>query len=173
MLLGNMSDHTVLFTATPINKSAVDLLRLADMLGADNRDEETLETFRALLSHRAKYSALTRSELLVLRGAIQRFTVRRAKSRLNQMVDEEPDAYRDARGKHCRYPVHKTTMYSFQESGSDKEIAQTIRKETDNLMGIALISKPIEMPEGLIREGWDEPKYLKADFSAHASCVGI
>ena len=35
-LLRNMADHVLLFTATPINKSVVDLLRIADMLGADN-----------------------------------------------------------------------------------------------------------------------------------------
>jgi hypothetical protein len=167
MLLGNMSDHTVLFTATPINKSAVDLLRLADMLGADNLDEDTLEMFRALLSRRSKYSNLTRSELLRLRSAIQRFTVRRTKSRLNQMVDDEPDAYKDARGKRCRYPEHHTTVYSLQESGPDKGIAAEIRSEASKLAGIALITKPIEMPEALIREDWDEGKYL------HARLLGV
>ncbi len=162
MLLGNMADHTVLFTATPINKSAVDLLRLADMLGADNLDEDTLEMFRALLSRRANCSSLTRPELMKLRSAIQRFTVRRTKRRLNQMVDEEPNEYRDARDRTCRYPEHRTTMYSLQESGPDKEVAEAIRNETSKLTGIALITKPIEMPESLAREGWDEQKYLNA-----------
>lgn len=162
MLLGNMSDHTVLFTATPINKSAVDLLRLADMLGADNLDEDTLRMFGALLSRRAKYSGLAHSELLALRTAIQRFTVRRTKSRLNEMVDVEPESYKDARGRRCRYPEHLTEVYSLAESGPDKGIAAEIRHEASNLSGIALIAKPIEMPEVLTREGWDETKYLQA-----------
>ena len=61
MLLGNMSDHAVLFTATPINKSAIDLLRLADMLGADNLDEQTLDMFGTLLRRRSKYASLTQT----------------------------------------------------------------------------------------------------------------
>lgn len=162
MLLGNMSDHTVLFTATPINKSVVDLLRLADMLGADNLDEDTLDKFGSLLSRRAKYKGLTHSELMALRTAIQRFTVRRTKSRLNEMVDLDPESFKDARGRRCRYPEHQTKMYSLQESGPDKGIAAEIRRESSNLLGIALISKPIEMPESLLREGWDEDKYLQA-----------
>lgn len=162
LLLGNMADHTVLFTATPINKSAVDLLRVADMLGADNLDENTLEMFRVLLSRKAKYASLTKAELDALRAAIQRFTVRRTKRRLNQMVDEDPDAYCDARGQRCRYPEHKTQTYSLYESGPDRGIAADIREETKKLTGIALITKPIEMPETLRREGWDEAKYVEA-----------
>ena len=162
MLLGNMSDHAVLFTATPINKSAIDLLRLADMLGADNLDEQTLEMFTTLLRRRSKYASLTQTELGQLRVAIQRFTVRRTKRRLNEMVDENPDAYRDTTGRRCRYPEHEPKMYSLHESGPDKGIAEQIRSEIDNLTGIALITKPVEMPESMIREGWDESKYLQA-----------
>lgn len=53
-LLHNLADQTVLFTATPINRSASDLLRLVDILGADNFDDAVLAIFERL--NRAKGS---------------------------------------------------------------------------------------------------------------------
>jgi superfamily II DNA or RNA helicase len=162
LLLGNMSDHTVLFTATPINRSVSDLLRLADLLGADNFDEDTLKLFQRLVTRRGKFASLARDELTQLRAAIQRFTVRRTKRQLNDMVDAEPGAYRDANGRQCRYPEHQTSVYSLEESGPDRAIAVQIREQAEALTGIALIKQPIEMPEVLLREGWSEEKYLSA-----------
>jgi hypothetical protein len=162
LLLGNLSDHTLLFTATPINKSAMDLLRLADMLGADNFDEPTLAMFEKLLKRRGKFSTLSTDELDQLRSAIQRFTVRRTKSQLNQLVDEQPEAYRDNNGRLCRYPRHKTEAYSLEDAGPDGPLAAHIRAAAHELTGIGLIHKPIEFPESMAREGMDEAKYLKA-----------
>ena len=161
MLLGNMADHTLLFTATPINKSAIDLLRLADMLGADNLDDSTLEMFDQLLRFRSERS-LTEKELDQLRREIQRFTVRRTKSRLNAMVDENPSAFRDHTGKPCRYPKHESRTYGLSESLADRKVAASIFEKAQQLIGIGLISKAIEMPEVLIRESWTEEKYLAA-----------
>jgi hypothetical protein len=161
MLLGNMADHTVLFTATPINKGVVDLLRLADVLGADNLDDSTLEMFDALLRRRFT-RGLTEHQFDALRREIQRFTVRRTKARLNEMVDTNPDAYRDESGQQCRYPEHRSSIYPLSESDADRRIATEIRAETEKLVGVALMSKRIEMPDVLIREGWTEEKYLRS-----------
>lgn len=49
LLLRNMADHVLLFTATPINRSVVDLLRIADTLGADNLEPSTLKAFGKML----------------------------------------------------------------------------------------------------------------------------
>ena len=38
----NAADHVLLFTATPINRGAEDLLALIDLLGADNFEDATL-----------------------------------------------------------------------------------------------------------------------------------
>src|SRR5690606_21535265 len=146
MLLGNMADHTLLFTATPINKSAIDLLRLADMLGADNLDDSTLEMFDQLLRFRSERT-LTEKELDQLRREIQRFTVRRTKSRLNAMVDENPSVFRDNTGKPCRYPKHESRTYGLSESLADRRIAASIFEKAQLLIGVGLISKTIEMPE--------------------------
>jgi hypothetical protein len=53
-------------------------------------------------------------------------------------------------------------MYSLEESDPDKETATRIRIEAGKLVGIALIARPIEMPEVLSHEGWDEQKYLNS-----------
>lgn len=171
MLLGNMADHALLFTATPINKSAIDLLRLADMLGADNLDDSTLRMFEKLLRARSDRS-LTESELTEIRREIQRFTVRRTKSRLNEMVDENPSAFRDNAGKSCRYPKHTSRTYELSESLADRKIAAHIFEEAQQLIGVSLIAKPIEMPEILIREGWTEEKYLAARLLAAKKLSG-
>ena len=47
-LLHNLADQVVLFTATPINRSCADLLRLIDILGADNFEDEVLGIFERL-----------------------------------------------------------------------------------------------------------------------------
>lgn len=161
MLLRNMADHTVLFTATPINKSVVDLLRLADMLGADNLDDSTLAMFDKLLRRRVP-GTLSSKELDVLRGEIQRFTVRRTKTQLNAMVDKAPDLYLDDNGRRCRFPEHHSKIYSLSESELDRKIAAQIRQETGQLSGISLIRNTVEMPEALAREGWTDEKYLEA-----------
>lgn len=43
-VLAHVADHVVLFTATPINRGAADLLSLVDMLGADNLEEDACPT---------------------------------------------------------------------------------------------------------------------------------
>jgi len=47
-LYHNLADYVVLFTATPVNRGPSDLLRLIDLLGADNFDEEVLAIFDRL-----------------------------------------------------------------------------------------------------------------------------
>ncbi len=159
-LLGNMADHTILFTATPINRGTVDLLRLADMLGADNLAESTLKAFERLLRRPNVGRSLSQHEQELIRAELARFTVRRTKSMLNEMVDRAPGLYRDLHDKPCRYPRHDAKTYSLHESTTDRELAQEIRDAADQLIGVALMAKPIEMPEVLRREGWDEERYL-------------
>jgi len=161
-ILGNMADHAILFTATPINRSAVDLLRLADMLGADNLADSTLDAFAALLRRPRLDRTLSPGELAVLRRELQRFTVRRTKKMLNSMVDVAPDAYRDASGRQCRYPEHRAKIYPLHESDDDRVLARQIRIAADSLHGAALIVGALEMPDVLRRENWTEAKYLES-----------
>jgi hypothetical protein len=71
----NAADHVVLFTATPINKDARDLLQLVSLLGADNFTDETLAILDRLDRRRAASAALSEADRAQLRREIQRFTV--------------------------------------------------------------------------------------------------
>lgn len=165
-LLSNMADHTILFTATPINRSLQDLLRLVDMLGADNLDPVTLRRFEKMLRRDRLDRSLSQEELAVLREEIQRFTVRRTKAELNHMIDAEPDAYRNARGESCRYPEHVSRLYALEEDEADCIRAREIRALTEQLHGMAYLHRPIQMPAVLQSEGWTADKYLSSRLAA-------
>ncbi|MEN8207223.1 MAG: SNF2-related protein [Pseudomonadota bacterium] len=161
-LLRNMSDHVLLFTATPINRSVLDLLRIADMLGADNLDESTLKAFRKMLGVKSINRSLTEEEIAELRKEIQRFTVRRTKRMLNQLIDREPDQYRDQFGETCRFPQHKPEIYTLDEPEGDRALALQIRELADQLYAVTHFVKAIEMPDILTRQGWTEETYLNS-----------
>jgi superfamily II DNA or RNA helicase len=161
-LLGNLADHTILFTATPINRGASDLLRIADMLGADNLAPSTLKALGRLLGARTITRTLTDDQISLLKQEIDRFTVRRTKRMLNALADLEPDAYLDDSGRRCRYPEHRTQTYPLGETRHDRKIATEIASVAEGLRGVAYLSKTIEMPEVLRQEGWTEERYLDA-----------
>ncbi|MBA1147492.1 helicase [Ectothiorhodospiraceae bacterium WFHF3C12] len=165
-LLSNMADHTILFTATPINRSLQDLLRLVDMLGADNLDPDTLRRFERMLRRDSLDRSLSQEELALLREEIRRFTVRRTKAELNHMIDADPDAYRNARGERCRYPEHVSRLYALEEDDDDRRRASEIRSLTEQLHGMAYLHRPIQMPPVLRSEGWTEEKYLASRLTA-------
>ena len=161
LMLGNMADHNVLFTATPINRGITDLLRLVDALGADNLEPSTLGMFERLLRGRGRLQrTFSENELRALRREIQRFTVRRTKRMLNDLVDRDPEAFKDRSGRPCRYPRHESRTYSLMESDHDRGLAKRIRLMAAELSGVALFVQEVEMPEVLREEGWSEEKYL-------------
>lgn len=165
-LLRNMADHVALFTATPINKSAVDLLRIADMLGADNLEESTVEAFGKLLSQKSLNRSLSEEEIAQLRSEIAKFTLRRTKRMLNDLIAKNPESYRDATGRPCRFPKHKAEVYSLNEPEKDRELAARIRKLAGDLKGVLFFRKTIEMPAILRKRGYSEERYLEGRLKA-------
>lgn len=165
-LLRNMSDHVLLFTATPINKSVVDLLHIVDMLGADNLEPSTLNAFKRMLGVRNINRSLTEEEIAKLREEIQRFTVRRTKRVLNNLIEREPEHYVDKTGRQCRFPRHKPRVYSLQEPQEDREISTRIHKLVDQLAGATHFVRKIEMPEVLRQQGVSEDHYLQGRLSS-------
>ena len=161
-LLRNMADHVLLFTATPINRSVLDLLRIADMLGADNLEPSTLDAFKKMLGVKSINRSLTEEEIGVLRKEIQRFTVRRTKRMLNALIDRDPEHYRDRDGNPCRFPRHLPLIYALDEPEADRQLAARIRELADQLYGVSHFVKPIEMPDVLLRQGWTEETYLNS-----------
>lgn len=175
-ILSNMADSVVLFTATPINRNASDLLALVDMLGADNMEEETLTVLEGLARRKSGGDqALAPHEVVALRREIQRFTLRRTKAMLNAMVDRNPEQYVDANGKPCRYPRHNSHSYETDDTAHDRELARRIREAAKKLRGIALIEAVIEMPESFRSEGWTDESYLQGRLSAakHLSLYNV
>jgi hypothetical protein len=160
-LLRNMADHVALFTATPINRSAADLLRIADMLGADNLDDETVQAFSRMLGARSISRSLSGDEVEDLRRAIAKFTVRRTKRMLNQLIEIDPSAYVDAKGRPCRFPKHQARTYSLNESNKDRELAKRIRDLSSGLKGALHFQKVVELPEVLSRRGMTEEQFLE------------
>lgn len=160
-LLRNMADHVALFTATPINRSAVDLLRIADMLGADNLDDATIEAFDRMLGARSISRTLSEDEITELRREIAKFTVRRTKRVLNELIDKNPSAYTDANGRQCRFPKHRAETYALNESARDRAKAAQIRELASNLKGVLYFQKDIKLPIALRRRGLTEQKFLQ------------
>jgi len=160
---GNMADVVVMFTATPINKGARDLLRIVELLGADNLEESALLLFDRLekrMKRQGGQLITKRQERLDMQKEVQRFTVRRTKAMLNAMVDQNPEAYRDERGEKCRYPEHRSKIYQTGEDTRDQEIASEIRRLAQELRGLANLRSGIDLPESL--QGMvDEDLYIK------------
>lgn len=160
-LLHNLADQTLLFTATPINRSSADLLRLVDILGADNFDDQVLSIFERLNRAKGNLRDVHPQELRELQLAIASFTVRRTKAQLNAMVDEEPEAYQTATGRVCRYPVHAARSYELNEGGEDIRLAEQIAVLARQLKGIGHFEKPLYLPESLARQGVSPDNYLR------------
>lgn len=171
-LLRNMADHVVLLTATPINRGVNDLLRIADMLGADNLADSTLKAFQRMLGAKSFNRTLSEGEVDQLRAEIRQFTVRRTKRVLNQLIDREPEAYRDHRGERCRFPRHKPKVYRLHEPDADRAIASEIRALADTLYGVTHFVRRIEMPEVLRRQGVSEERYLQGRLGSARKLAG-
>jgi superfamily II DNA or RNA helicase len=165
-LLRNMADHVLLFTATPINRSVTDLLRIADMLGADNLESSTLQAFKKMLGVNDIHRTLTEPEIDALRREIQKFTVRRTKRMLNELIDENPSAFVDAKGRPCRFPTHQPNVYLLNEPQHDRDRAAQIQTLADKLFAVTHFVQPFEMPDALKKKGWSEESFLAARLGA-------
>ena len=153
----SVADHVLLFTATPISRGAQDLLSLVELLGADNFDDGTLEILDQL-DHAARLDEpLTGQQRERLRREIQRFTVRRTKSALNELVAQDEDAYRHPEtGRVSRYPVHEPHTYPTGETPSDELSAEGIRDATMQLRGIIHLGEKLRVPDVLKHEVTDQ-----------------
>lgn len=171
-VMRNMADHVVLLTATPINRGASDLLRIADMLGADNLADSTLKAFKRMLGTRSLTRTLTEAEIDQLRAEIRQYTVRRTKRALNELIDRDPQAYRDRQGRLCRFPRHRPKVYQLHETEDDRAIAAEIRSLAAQLHGVTHFVRPIEMPEVLRRQGVSEDRYLQGRLGSARKLAG-
>jgi hypothetical protein len=156
MLRTSSADHVLMFTATPINREAADLLQLIGLLGAENFDDDTLAVLDRL-ERRRSGEPLSASELATLQHAIQSFTVRRTKTMLNELVARDPGAYRHpVTGRTCRYPEHRAHTYNTGETQDDRRLAIEIRQLALSLTGVARLRGRIAVPNALRHEYTDQ-----------------
>lgn len=160
ILCTSLADRGVFFTATPVNRDGYDLLAIVELLGADNLDEKALRVLQEKLWTGAKnHVALSDADHMELRGMVQQFMVRRTKKMLNDMVDREPDAYRNAQGLRCRYPRRETKVYRLSEPEGDRKLAQEIRETAAKLRGILRLQNPIVLRVTQRARGITEHEY--------------
>ena len=160
-LVHNLADQVVLFTATPFNRSASDLLRMIDILGADNFDDQVLASLERLTRLKGGLRDAAPEDLATLKSALAGFMVRRTKKQLNSMVDLEPDAYRLSSGRVCRYPEHHSQVYELNESANDIKLAGEILAIARSLVGITHFEKALYLPESHARSGMSAEAYLQ------------
>jgi hypothetical protein len=147
-VLDSVADHVLLFTATPISRGAEDLLSLVGLLGADNFDDDTLEILEQLDHGLRLGEALPSQQRDLLRKEIQRFTVRRTKTVLNELVAREEEAYRHpVSGRVCRYPIHQPYTYATGETPEDEAVAEDIQATADELRGLVQLGRTVRVPE--------------------------
>jgi hypothetical protein len=162
-VLANTSDHRVLFTATPLNRNVSDIVSIINMLGADNFEPRVIELLKPLWSD--PLHELTEDGRTVLRKEIQRFTVRRTKTLLNDMVDQEPEAYLNALGNPCRYPIHESRIYDLDESAEDITLAERIGELANELIGMIWFEKELRLP------AWQERLHQIPLIEREQSCL--
>ncbi|MHA4894644.1 SNF2-related protein [Pedobacter sp. PWIIR3] len=141
------SDNIILATATPINKKPKDLIRLIELLGVDNLNDDELSKFRDLKRQRS----LKRNTPAFnsLRTYIEKFLVRRTKLQLNELIDQSPEEYVNRSGNRCRYPKNIPEKYETGETGSDIQIAADINLAIENLRGILYLQDLRRPKDGL------------------------
>ncbi len=157
----NLADQVILFTATPINRSKADLLRMIDLLGPDNFDDDVLSVLERLSKGGKGSGDIHDQDLVALKKGIESFAVRRTKTQLNTMVSQKPEAYRASSGRVCRYPQQSSLTFELDEPATDRTLAQQIRDEAHHLKGISHFQKPLVLPDYYYRKGIQPELYLE------------
>lgn len=162
LLYGNVADHVILHTATPINRGARDLLSIVDLLGADNFDDDVLKVVSRLARRRGRATAqaISPGEKEVVRRALQQFVVRRTKDDFNALIDREPDQYVNSLGQLCRYPRHVAKIFERDDPPEDRRLAAAIRETAKRLRGVLNLQSKLRMPGFLRMEGWTDERFL-------------
>ena len=157
------ADHTLLITATPINKKADDLLRLIELLDIDNLTNEDFSLFKKLKEQPRK--KLENQDLENLRGFISQFLVRRTKTELNNEIEKNQDQYLNKHGIPCRFPVQNCPTYLTEETEEDIRIALEITKLAKHLKGLIYL-RNFRRPEYELKNEEEENTYIASRFRA-------
>ncbi len=156
-LVAHYAENAILFTATPINRRAADLLALVELLGADNFSEQSLRSLSALRRSAHIQRVEDAERLEEVRQEIRRFTVRRTRDQLNDIVDANKGDYRlTGTDRVARYPKHEARYYDCGCQPGDLKLARKISVLAEKLLGISRLPKVLAVPKGvdLSEEGY-------------------
>jgi len=144
-------EHTLLLTATPINRDVSDLLTIINLLGPDNFEDKIIRLVDDIANAkpvaRGGRTPMSDEDYDLLQRAISQFTLRRTKHQFNSLIDREPDAYRNGLGNRCRYPKNKAAFYLTGESEDDERWIGHIRSALSMLNGMVFIHKTLKLPD--------------------------
>ncbi|PDV97152.1 SNF2-related protein [Candidatus Chloroploca asiatica] len=154
-LLRCAPEHTLLLTATPLNRELSDLLTIINLLGPDNFDDHIidllLQAAQVRPSARGKATTTTLpmspDDIGLLQRAIRQFMLRRTKRQFNALIDQEPEAYRNRLGKLCRYPETRAHYYETGETADDQRLITAVRRALDQMTGMAFVHKVLRVPD--------------------------
>ncbi|MBP1466242.1 hypothetical protein EYB53_011045 [Candidatus Chloroploca sp. M-50] len=155
-LLRCAPEHTLLLTATPLNRELSDLLTIINLLGPDNFDDHIIELVlqaaqvRPSRGGKPKTTAalpMSPDDIVLLQRAIRQFMLRRTKRQFNALIDHEPEAYRNRLGNPCRYPKTRAQYYPTNETDQDQRLIQAVRNALAQLNGMAFVHKVLRVPD--------------------------
>lgn len=162
----NEASYNILITATPVNKRLDDLVRIIELLDIDNLSDEDYEHFKEIKE--SKKSKATRKDVNRLKGFIDQFLVRRTKADLNNLIDKDPEQYRNKVGNKCRFPKVNDKSYKTGESKEDRSIVKEIDSLSLQLRGLNYM-KNFEPPFYLLRNEKEKEIYVKQRLSGAQS----
>jgi superfamily II DNA or RNA helicase len=134
-LAQHRADFVLLATATPINRTALDLLRMLEMMNPDNLEDQDLKQFREIFEQ-AKRGFKVENKREVLASFIQPFLIRRTKPWIRDEIKKNKSAYRNKQGQECTYPDLDQQVYTTSESAKDQRIALLIEELASKLTGV-------------------------------------
>tara|TARA_R110001599_G_C12256926_1_gene660133 strand:+ start:590 stop:3820 length:3231 start_codon:yes stop_codon:yes gene_type:complete len=163
------ADHTLLITATPMNKKAEDLLRLIELLDVDNLTDEDFSLFKNLKERPKR--RLENQDLKNLKSFISQFLVRRTKAQLNKEIEKNPELYLNKHGEPCQFPYQDCPTYNTKETTEDIEIATQITDLAKKLKGLIYL-RNLRKPDYELRNEDEERSYIKNRLRAATSLSG-
>lgn len=165
-LLRAAPEHTLLLTATPINREAGDLLTIINMLGPDNFDDQIIDLVVDLAYMRAprgERALVSDEQYERLQRAIRQFTLRRTKRHFNALIRQQPDAYHNRLGQPCRYPDTEAHFYPTGEGADDERLMAPIHRALSLLQGAAFFHRTLRLPDSPAWRGRPHPEVAWLD----------
>lgn len=163
------AEHTILATATPINKRADDLLRLIELLDVDNLSDQDFETYKRLKERKSRQ--VDADDLNSLKRFISQFTVRRTKSQLNKEISKEKERYVNREGNPCKFPEQHCLTYKTKETAGDITIVKQISELLRNLHGVIFLRR-FSHPEFELKNRDAETDFINMRISAGRALAG-